>query len=136
MSDFINIHVFEGASQSSNQSIPFSAARGQILSEYGEIVRFTHLNVDQINFELKWQPKEVIDWCLSGDIFIATSHFHQGLETQRWIISELWSEYVRLRDMIAFPDTTECNGHHYDMQKHIITTVLGHIYYHCISVKL
>ena len=70
MSDFINIHVFEGASQ----------------------------------------------------------HFHQGLETQRWIISELWSEYVRLRDMIAFPDTTECNGHHYDMQKHIITTVLGHIY--------
>ena len=108
MSDFINIHVFEGASQSSNQSIPFSAARGQILSEYGEIVRFTHLNVDQINFELKWQPKEVIDWCLSGDIFIATSHFHQGLETQRWIISELWSEYERLRDMIAFPAGEDC----------------------------
>ena len=35
--------------------------------------------------------------------FIATSRLHQGLQSQRWSISELWSEYSRLRDMMAFP---------------------------------
>ena len=53
MSDFINIHVFEGSSNNSNQSIPFAAARGRILTEYGEKVRLTNLNADMINFQLK-----------------------------------------------------------------------------------
>ena len=53
MINFYNIHVFEGSSNNSNQSIPFTAARRRILTEYGKKVRFTNLNADMINFQLK-----------------------------------------------------------------------------------
>jgi hypothetical protein len=102
MASNIVIRVWEGSGKGGNQCIPFDAARGRIQREFTNIT-FEALSVDVMNHKLRLSPTEFIDWATGGNIFIARTHFHQGLSSLNWNIQELWEQYSRLREIIAFP---------------------------------
>ena len=51
--------------------------------------------------KLKWNPSDLVDWLLSGDIHIVCTHMHQGLP--HWRVADVLDALKRLKDHNGFP---------------------------------
>jgi len=94
----IEICVYQGAKEFTNQSIPFRQACESIHST--SEIRIVTLTCSDVN-TFKLSEEEIIDWLLQGDIHFILTHIHQGIVNIN--MSTLYSVINKLYDHPGFP---------------------------------
>ena len=95
------VNVFLGG-QGGVQVNPFKTAWQNLNISMNWTVNY--VSVGFIN-DMKWSPKNLVDWLLNCDIHIILSHVHQGIaDFLKWCMIDLEYQLQRLKFHLGFPN--------------------------------
>ena len=96
------IRILQGAKEQGNQWGPFHRASNIINTK---LIKLTYLNVTDVK-DNKWNPHNLVDWLLGGNLHVIITHPHQGMP-QNWSMVELYKEFDRLYYHEGFPNESK-----------------------------